>query len=211
VRFNRRSHRSGHIFLRRFKNANVQTKAGHLKKYPWSSFAGYCHLRKRKSGFDYSQLLNSYFGGDDSRGRQQYCQYVLNALGAEIENPFEDVMHQSILGTQEFVKRIKAKLPPEESQVVPASRSLQRNRSIDQVIDTVCRFYGAKAADILDRRTRAKGVRQMAMELCYRHCNLNQRQIGQVFKVDYSTVSVNRRRLKSRLNIDRRLYLKGRC
>jgi REP-associated tyrosine transposase len=45
------------VRLRRFKNAEVRTQAGHLKKYPWSSFAGYCYLRKRQPGFDYSRLL----------------------------------------------------------------------------------------------------------------------------------------------------------
>ena len=193
------------VRLRRFKNAAVRTKTGHLKKYPWSSFAGYCYLRKRQPGFDYSRLLDSYFGGDDSRGRGQYRQYVLNALGAEIENPFEDVMHQSILGTQEFIKWVKEKLPRKELREVPASRSLQRSRSSDQVVDAVCRFYGVATADILDRRARAKEVRQMAMELCYRYCNLGQKQVGQIFKVDYSTVSANRSRLNSRLNSDRRL------
>jgi putative transposase len=233
VRFNRRNRRSGHVFqgrfksllveadeylvplsryihlnpvrLRRFKKAAVGTKAGHLNKYPWSSFAGYCYLRKRQPGVDYSRLLDSYFGGDDSRGRRQYRQYVLNALGAEVENPFEDVMHQSILGTQEFIKWVKEKLPRKELREVPASRSLQRSRSSDQVVDAVCRFYGVAAADILDRRTRPKAMRQMAMELCYRYCNLGQKQVGQIFKVDYSTVSINRSRLKLRLNSDRRL------
>lgn len=191
--------------LRRFKNAKVRRKTGHLKKYPWSSFAGYCYLRKRQPGFDYRRLLSSYFGGDDSRGRRQYRQYVLNAIGAEIENPFEDVMHQSILGTQEFVASVKEMIPLKESREVPASRSLQRNLSVNQVVDVVCRFYGVQEADILDRKSRAKRVRKMAMELCYRYCNLGQKQIGQIFGVDYSTVSVNRSRLKSRLKSDRSL------
>ena len=50
----------------------------------------------------------------------------LKTIGAEIENPFEDVLHQSILGTQEFVKWVKEKLPHKEFREVPASRSLQR-------------------------------------------------------------------------------------
>ena len=45
----------------------------------------------------------------------------------------------------------------------------------------------------------------MTMELCYRYCSLGQKQIGQIFNVDYSTVSVNRTRLKSMLKSERRL------
>jgi REP element-mobilizing transposase RayT len=233
VRFNRRNHRSGHVFqgrfksvlveadeyllplsryihlnpirTRRFKNADFRTKAGHLKKYPWSSFAGYCYLRKRNPGFDYSRLLITYFGRDDSQGRRQYREYVLKAFDGEIENPFEDVLHQSILGTQDFVDWVKEKLPGKESREVPASRSLQRNLMVDRVVGATSEFYGVEPAEILKRKSRVKLVRQMTMELCYRYCNLRQKQIGQIFGVDYSTVSANRTRLKSRLKSDHRL------
>ena len=168
VRFNRRHHRLGHVFqgrfksllveadeyllplsryihlnpirVRRLKKANVRSKAWHLKKYPWSSFAGYCHLRKRQQGLDYSWLLNTYFGGDNSQGRRQYREYVLKGIDGEIENPFEDVLHQSILGTPEFVERVKEKLPRTDSREVPALRSLQRNLSMDQVVRAVSEF-----------------------------------------------------------------------
>jgi len=162
-------------------------------------------LRKRNQSFDYCRLLSTYFGRDNSQGRRQYREYVLKGTYGEIENPFEDVLHQSILGTQDFVKRVKEKLPRKESREVPALRGLQRNLSADQVIGAVSQFCGVETAEILDRKTRVKRVRQISMELCYRHCNLGQKQIGQIFNVDYSTVSVNRTRLKSRLKTDRRL------
>jgi putative transposase len=193
------------VRIRRFKNKDSRTKVAHLKKYAWSSFAGYCYLRKRNPSFDYSRLLKSYFGGDDSRGRRQYREYVLRGIEGEIENPFEDVMHQSILGTQDFIKWVKEKLPRKESREVPASRSLERNLSPEQVINAVSQFCRIAPEDLLDRKSRKKRVRQMAMELCYRYCNLKQRQIGRIFNVDYSTVSANRSRLKFRLESDRRL------
>ena len=233
VRFNRSHHRSGHVFQGRFKsllveadeyllplsryihlnpirtskfkNSDFRTKAENLKKYVWSSFTGYCYLRKRNSRFEYSWLLNSYFSQDNSQGRRQYREYVLKGIDGEIENPFEDVVHQSILGTQDFVDRVKEKLPRKESREVPALSGLQRNLSTDQVVKVVSQFCGVKPADILNRKTREKRVRQMTMELCYRYCNLGQKQIGQIFGVDYSTVSVNRARLKSRLESDRKL------
>jgi len=193
------------VRTRQFRNADLRTKAENLKKYPWSSFAGYCYLRKRNPGFDYSWLLNTYFGQDNSQGRRQYREYVVKGIEGEIDNPFDDVVHQSILGTQDFVERLKEKLPRKESREVPALRGLQRDLSADQVVKVVSQFCGVGPAQILDRKTRTKRVRQMAMELCYRYCNFGQKRIGQIFQVDYSTVSVNRTRLKSRLKSDRRL------
>lgn len=196
---------SNPVRTRRIKNADLRTKYENLKKYSWSRFSGYCYLRKRNQGFDYSWLLNTYIGRDDSQGRRQYREYVVKGIGGEIENPFENVSYQSILETQDFVQWVKEKLPRKESREVPALRGLQRNLSADLVVRAASQFCGIEAAEILDRKTREKEVRQMAMELCYRYCNLGQKQIGQMFGVDYSTVSVNRARLKSRLKSDSKL------
>jgi putative transposase len=89
VRFNRRNGRTGHVFQgrfksllvdedeyllplsryihlnpirrSRFKNADVQTKCMYLKTYHWSTFPGYCYLRKRNQniGYDYSTVSRS--------------------------------------------------------------------------------------------------------------------------------------------------------
>jgi len=187
------------IHTYQYKNADLRTKSEDLKKYLWSSFPGYCYLRKRNQSFDYCRLLSTYFGRDNSQGRRQYREYVLKGIYGEIENPFEDVLHQSILGTQSFVEWVKKKLPQKESREVPALRGIQRNLSVDQLIQEVSKFTGTETDELLNRKTKAKHLRQMTMELCYRHSNLRQKQIGKIFGVDYSTVSVNRSRLKNKL------------
>ena len=45
----------------------------------------------------------------------------------------------------------------------------------------------------------------MAMELSYRYSNYKQKEIGTIFGVDYSTVSQNRVRLKTKLKSSRKL------
>ena len=59
--------------------------------------------------------------------------------------------------------------------------------------------------EILERKRRLIRIRQVAMELCYRYCPLTQRDIGDLFGVDYSTVSQNRKRLKIRMESDKKL------
>ncbi len=125
VRFNRRNGRSGRVFQGRFKsllvdedeyllplsryihlnpirtsrlkNADIATKSKYLINYPWSTFAGYCYLRKRIRNIDYDWLLSTYFGGDTATGRRQCREHVCRAIEGKIENPFEGVVHQSIL------------------------------------------------------------------------------------------------------------------
>jgi REP element-mobilizing transposase RayT len=233
VRFNRRHGRSGHVFQGRFKsllveedqyllplsryihlnpirpgqfkNADIQNKSDYLTKYPWSSYPGYCYLRKRDKHIDYGWLLNTYFGEDSAKGRRRYRAYVQQGIEGEIENPFEEVVHQSILGTQSFVKWIKKKLPRDKQREIPSLRKLQHDISAEHIIEEVARAGQVQPEDLLDRKTRLKELRQMAMELSYRYSNAKQAEIGVVFGVDYSTVSQSRARLRAKIKSSRKL------
>jgi REP element-mobilizing transposase RayT len=233
VRFNRRNGRTGHVFQGRFKsllvdedeyllplsryihlnpirtrrlgNAEVLKKRDYLKNYPWSSFPGYCYLRKRTHNIDYDWFLSTYCGEDTAKGRRRYREYVFHAIEGEVENPFEDVVHQSILGTQDFIDRVKQKLPRKGQREVPSLKKLQHDIPVELIVEEVAKAGNVKAQDLQDRKTKFKDLRRMAMELCYRYSNCKQREIGAMFGVDYSTVSQNRVRLKTKLQKSRKL------
>jgi hypothetical protein len=189
----------------RFKDADFQTKTEYLKNYPWSTFAGYCYLRKRGKNFDYGWLLSTYFGEDTAKGRRQCREYVYHAIEGEIENPFEEVVHQSILGAQDFVDWVKQKLPREGQREIPSLKKLQHDISVERIIREVARAGNSQSEALLDRKTKLKDLRQMAMELSYRYSNYKQKEIGAIFGVDYSTVSQSRARLKAKLELNRKL------
>jgi REP element-mobilizing transposase RayT len=233
VRFNRRNGRTGHVFqgrfksllvdddqyllplsrymhlnpvrTRQFKKSEFSEKYEYLKKYPWSSFAGYCNLRKRTKNIDYDWFLCTYFGEDTAKSRRKYRDYVHHGIEGKIENPFEDVVHQSILGTQDFIDWVKQKLPRQGQREVPSLKKLQRDIPVERIILEVAKAGNVKAEDLQDRKTKLKDLRQMAMELCYRYSNYKQKEIGAIFGVDYSTVSQNRLRLKAKLKSSRKL------
>ncbi len=233
VRFNRRNGRTGHVFqgrfksllvdedeyllplsryihlnpirTRRFKRAEFSEKCEYLKNYPWSSFAGYCYLRKRKMHIDYEWFLNTYFGQDTAKGRRRFREYVYHAIEGEVENPFEDVVHQSILGARDFVDWVRLNLPRESQREVPSLKKLKHEIPAKRIIEEVAKAGNVKAEDLQDRRTKLKDLRRMAMELSYRYSNYKQKEIGEIFGVDYSTVSQNRVRLKKKLKSNRKL------
>jgi REP element-mobilizing transposase RayT len=233
VRFNRRHKRIGHVFQGRFKSllveadeyllplsryihlnpirtlqfkdANIQSKCDYLKAYRWSTYPGYCYLRKRDKHIDCGWLLNTYFGEDSAHGRRRYRAYVQLGIEGQIENPFEDVVHQSILGSQGFVKWVKRRLPRKKQREIPALSKLQHDISAMHIIEKVAEAGQVHSQDLLNRKTRLKELRQIAMELSYRYSNAKQAQIGAIFGVDYSTVSQNRRRLKAKLKSNRKL------
>jgi hypothetical protein len=52
---------------------------------------------KRNKNIDYGWLLSTYFGDDTAKGRHQRREYVYHAIEGEIENPFEEAIHQPII------------------------------------------------------------------------------------------------------------------
>ena len=149
--------------------------------------------------------MSTYFGEDTGKGRRQFREYVYNAIDNEIENPFEDVVHQSILGAQDFVDWVRQKLPRQGQREVPSLKKLQHDISVERIIAEVAKAANVEADDLQDRRTNYKDLRRMAMQLSYRYSNYKQKEIGAIFGVDYSTVSQNRVRLKNKLNASRKL------
>jgi chromosomal replication initiation ATPase DnaA len=162
-------------------------------------------LRKRDKVIDHGWLLNSYFGEDSAQGRRRFRAYVHQGIEGEIENPFEEVVHQSILGSQSFVEWVKKTLPRKQQREMPSLAKLQHDISADQIIAEVSRACQVQAEELLDRKTSLKELRQMVMELCYRYSNCKQKEIGAIFGVDYSTVSQSRARLKAKLKSSRKL------
>jgi chromosomal replication initiation ATPase DnaA len=117
----------------------------------------------------------------------------------DFDNPFEEVVHQSILGTQDFVDWVRQKLPRKGQREVPWLKKLHHHISVERIIEEVAKAGNAQGDDLRDRKTKLKDLRQMAMELSYRYCNYKQKDIGTIFGVDYSTVSQSRARLKTKL------------
>ena len=127
------------------------------------------------------------------------------AIEGEIENPFEEVVHQSILGNQDFVNWVRQKLPQKGQREIPSLTKLQQHISVERIIGKVAKAGNTNAENLLDRKTKLKDLRQMAMELSYRYSNCKQKKIGAIFGVDYSTVSQSRARLKAKLESNRKL------
>lgn len=234
VRINRRRARSGHVFQGRYKSllieedayllplsryihlnpirtkefwdVEVKTKLGYLRNYGWSSLVGYCFPPRRNKGVDYCWLLDAYFGGDKRKGRNGYWRYVCQGVEGEIESPFDHVVYQAILGTKEFAERVKEKIAWGKEREIPALRRLRRSLPVETVTEVMGSVFNVEPKELLTRSARIKLLRQMAMELCYRYTSLSQRELGEVFGVDYSTISQNRSRLKGRLQSDKRIY-----
>ena len=75
------------------------------------------------------------------------------------------MVHQSILGAQDFVDWVRQKLPRKGQREVPSLKKLQHDISVERIIEVVAEAGNAQSEDLLGRKTKLKNLRQMAMEL----------------------------------------------
>jgi putative transposase len=235
VWFNRRHNRTGHLYQGRYKailieadaylmalsryvhlnpvkiksmaDMGVKDQTAYLKGYRWSSLRGFLYLRKREPFVNYSRVLD-YFGGDNGRGRKAYGAFVQKGITEDADNPWAKVEGQLILGTDGFLDEIKEKFinrATKHYREQPSGRSLHCHIEPERIIEIVSRHTDSSPEEI-KRRGRWGVARGMAMELLYRHTRLNQRQIGALMgRIDYSAVSLTRKRFREKLEKDRNL------
>ncbi len=100
--------------------------------------------------------MSTYFGEDTAKGRRRCREYVYRAIEGEIENPFEEVVHQSILGAADFVEWARQKLPRKGQREVAALTKLQQHISVESIIEEVAKAGSAQAEDLRDEKQNLK-------------------------------------------------------
>jgi REP element-mobilizing transposase RayT len=124
--FNRRHNRTGHIFQGRYKSIVAErdsyllelcryvvlnpVRAGLVSQpgtYPWSSYRATAGLGKGASFVTVDWILGQ-FGGRRSEGQKRYRRFVL--AGIRKPSLWEKVKSQPILGTEEFIEKIRPAL-----------------------------------------------------------------------------------------------------
>jgi hypothetical protein len=148
----------------------------------------------------------TYFGGDTPRGRKRYEGFVRDGLATELKSPLEIGRGHGIVGGLGFVERIKRQFIQDSSKhrEVPAVRKVFGQVEPEKIIRVVSEDAELGRQELLSRGT--KGFeRSLLMELLYRHGGLNNREIGEILGVDYSAVSVGRKRFQDLAKRDRRV------
>ena len=237
VYFNRRHGRSGHLFQGRYKailiekeeyllelsryihlnpvrirghsHLGVEEKRKILKEYPWSSYAGYIHLRKRHPFVCYSEILGMVGGGDSLRGRRSYERFFMDGILRDMNIAFwKEVRGQAVLGSDDFVDWVyecflsKKKLDWRELAGV---KELQTGPStVEEIGCRVSQELGVEEEGLYKRRGIPE-ARSVLMELCriYLSRRMSLAEIGRKLGgVSGSALSQNRRRLEAAMGED---------
>ena len=195
--YNLRHHRSGHLYqgrykailveadeyllelsryihlnpvrLKKYRETSLEEKSKILKDYIWSSLPGYLKIKSREDFARYDAVLG-YMGGDDKKGRIRYRGFVLGGLSRKLDNPLEKAEAGAILGSDDFVVRIKEQfldVTTWKNKDYPHVKTLKKVVPVNEIAQAVGDKYGVKPEELLRTRSRWREARQVLIELAY--------------------------------------------
>ena len=226
---NRAHHRSGHLYQGRYKaflidadsylldvsryihlnpvrmrteeSRTLEEKKVLLERYSLSSYPGYIFPKHRYPSYE----LLEHFGGDSPKGRAAYRRFVEAGLAGKLDDPLEKGRAHGIIGDAPFIERMIRLIPKAApTREVPAVRRMTRTRVPERIISIVSDETRVAQELLLSRGCRGP-ERALLMELLARHGGMNQREIGERMGIDYSAVSIGRKRLRATLEEDAKL------
>jgi Transposase and inactivated derivatives len=221
--FNRSHHRVGHLYQGRYKSfvidadnylmevsryvhlnpvrikkneiLPVKDRRMQLRGYQWSSYQDYIGEATCYPWLNRHEVLAYFEGG--ANGRKAYTRFVESGLSVDVPAPLEKGKGHGIIGDKSFIEKISARyFKSMEKREVPALRKIERHINPERILDAVAVVTGTEKTAFLARGY--QGIaRGLAMELLYRHGGLSQREIGELMGIDYSSVSVGRKRFRT--------------
>jgi putative transposase len=236
VYFNRRHRQSGHLFQGRYKaflveegnyllglsrylhlnpvrgrvlgKGNPKERRARLRSYSWSSYRGYAGLDKAYDFVSEELVLGEFAGRATHAAKLRYRRFVEEGLLREIENPFEAVQWQSVLGSESFAQKLKEKLNSHSpyAREVTAVRRAARQSDPRKLLARAAAHYGVPVSKLLQERKHGSEARNVAIWLLRQRGDLTLREIGLLFGgIDYAAVSQRIRRVEVRLRRDKHL------
>jgi len=228
--FNRRHRLSGHLLQGRYKSFLVQEgdyllglsryvhlnpvrgvrlgrgspaeRRKRLRGFKWSSYRGYAGLSAPFPFVEEAMVL------DEPRAprraeRLRYRRFVEEGLLREIENPFEAVRWQAVLGDESFMQKLRDRLKGlhKQRREITSLRKAMSSVDPEKVLERVARKYQVDRKRLVAREERGLHAKNVAMWMIWESGTKSLREIGELFGgLDYAAVAQRIRRTRSSHN-----------
>ncbi len=216
--FNRTHRRIGHLFQGRYKAILVEKESYLLElsryihlnphrvrmgvglgQYRWSSYPEYIGTRKAPAWLRREEVLG-YFGRDLSKAQVSYRRYMEEGIRKGVENPWEKVLGQVVLGGEKFIGSIRAKIGRGRDREIAGRRQLEDRPSLEAIKKQVQKAL--PMLRLLKKGNRSNPERAIMMYLGREMGGLSLKDLARRYGLDESTVSqaagrVARLRLKN--------------
>ena len=193
------------VRINKYKDTAIEEKRNILRNYTWSSFASHIGLKEPEDFLDIKTVLSTW-GSNNIIRMKNYRAYVEEGLYKDIDNPFELAIRQQIIGSETFAERItrtkilkrKVKDRREESTLCAFQQSLNP----DDIVNAIAEYFEISRESILQRRSKEKMPRQIAMYLCAVYCcsRVSMSDLGKLFSVSLSGITIARDRIKKKIS-----------
>ncbi|OGD09664.1 MAG: hypothetical protein A2Y86_08565 [Candidatus Aminicenantes bacterium RBG_13_62_12] len=217
IYFNKKHSRVGHLFQGRFKAILVEADAYALElsryihlnpvrakivsvpeHFPWSSYREYMDTTlKLDTTWLKKDLVLGHFGRNPMEARIRYVEYVNEAVGRDIANPFSKTDAGFILGSEDFIARIKTNHLQDkpENREIPAIRGLRDKPTLENIQCAAAHVYAGDA----------KFARNVAIYLCCKNTDYCLGEIAKFYRVGKSTVGKIAIQMKTLVAVDKNL------
>jgi len=148
----------------------IEVLQKYLCNYTWSSYRALIGLDKPESWLIIKDTLDQ-FGKTRKMQHINYGTYVEEGLSSEIENPFEHVIAQSVLGSKEYLEKISRKLQSEgigDKQATGAKNTVTAVE-FSTILETVSATYAIPIEEIQKKRGTSE-ARQVTLWLAANYC-----------------------------------------
>jgi putative transposase len=227
-RFNRRHFRSGHLYQGRYKSIIIQNdayllqlsyyihrnplRAGIVKRlagYRWSSYNSYAYGRKAPKWLCTDLILDQFAGEQD---RHRSYREKVQKYASEEKRLFEELRHGLILGSQQFVEKIREKYAAVKPDVsLPQQRQGARSFDSKSYLEKGEQIFGCNLEQFVHAKRLSgteKQTRDILLYGVWRTGQLKNENIGRLFGLSYSGVSHAVKSAKLKLAKSRQLQTK---
>ncbi len=230
VYFNRRHQLAGHLFQGRFKSTVIEAESyllevsrylhlnpvrgttlgqgtpmerrERLRDYRYSSYRAYAGLEEMQPFVDNEAIERVFesFTGQGWKGFK-YRRWVEQALAKEINNPFEAVEWQQVLGEEKFLRKVKDGWNQKVGK--PKDYARKRNWSasveVEEILERVSQHFESNLEALKERGIRDHLARRCAITLCWDRAGLSHGEIAALFGLPSSnSVAQTIRRTKAK-------------
>lgn len=203
--YSHRHQRPGHLFQGRFKGELIEDDAyfwnvsrylhlnptrskrplvRHPRDWPWSSYRGFARKSDRLDWLPYDIVFQAWQGEMGGKlSENAYRRFVESGVDHPPTNPFEHAREGWLLGSDQFVDRVKRKMKnPQQPDQVPQARRLVLTSQ--DVISAVADYYGVCADEYAAPRSQALG-RDLAALLAHRRTVATLRDLSHHFGLSH--------------------------
>lgn len=183
--------------------AGITTRPEH---YPWSSYAYFVGDSAAPEWLS-SDWIKEYFGAEERKNRKALREFMEEGIVSPSAYPWDRVVAQSILGSDDFVKKILESQPVADSPEILGRGCFAKQLTLEQVEEGVCERFGlldltreaATSSEVL------RSARKLLIYLAKEYTVSTNRQIGETIGVNNPYAVANQyTRIRRRLREDAR-------